>query len=102
MKNPYQLTGYTTNGKSTLLGTFDTHEQAVKETLARKADLKSVYCEYRIAKMYQYQVACFDETGQLRVLARYRTQAQAENVYQELKAEFPKAEISHIGGLSDD
>lgn len=102
MRNPYQLTGYTANGKSTLLGSFDKHGQAVADMLERKADPKTVYSEFRITKIYQYQVNAYDENRKLDVVAVYRTKTQAEQALSALKANYPNAEMVFIGGIGDD
>ncbi|MCT8547595.1 hypothetical protein Q7Y95_05550 [Glaesserella parasuis] len=102
MNNPYQLTGYTTNGKRTLLGTFDKHGQAVAEMQSRKADQMNVYVEFRIAKVYQYQINCFNDKGELAKCGIYQAKAQADLAYQTLKAQYKAVEMVHIGGLSDE
>ncbi|MCT8552816.1 hypothetical protein P9J82_04100 [Glaesserella parasuis] len=102
MNNPYQLTGYTTNGKRTLLGTFDKHGQAVAEMQSRKADPMNVYIEFRIAKVYQYQINCFNDKGELVKCGIYQAKAQADLAYQTLKAQYKAVEMVHIGGLSDE
>ena len=102
MKNPYQLTGYTANGKSTLLGTFEKHGQAVADMLERKEDPKTVYSEFRIAKVYQYQVQAYDDVEKLDVVAMYQTKHQAEQALVALKANYPNAEMVFIGGIGDE
>lgn len=102
MRNPYQLTGYTANGKKTLLGTFEKHGQAVADMLERKADPKTVYSEFRIAKVYQYQINAYDETRKLDIVAMYQTKRQAEQALVALKAKYPNAEMIFIGGIGGD
>ncbi|MCT8556535.1 hypothetical protein KZ469_02155 [Glaesserella parasuis] len=102
MNNPYQLKGYTANGRRTLLGTFDKHGQAVAEMQSRKADPMNVYIEFRIAKVYQYQINYFNDKGELVKCGIYQAKAQADLAYQTLKAQYKAVEMVHIGGLSDE
>ncbi|MDG6362554.1 hypothetical protein [Glaesserella parasuis] len=102
MNNPYQLTGYTANGKRTLLGTFDKFGQAVAETKSRKADPMNVYVEFRIARVYQLQINCFNDKGELAKCEMYQTEAQADLAYQTLKAQYKCVEMVRIGGLGDE
>ena len=102
MRNPYQLTGYTANGKKTLLGTFEKHGQAVAEMLERKADEQSVYTEFRITKVYQYQINAYDENRKLDRVAVYQTKTQAEQALNALRENYPNAEMNFIGGIGDE
>lgn len=102
MNNPYQLTGYTANGKGVRLGTFDKHGQAVAEMQSRKADPQNVYIDFRIAKVYQYQINCFNDKGELAKCGIYQAKTQADLAYHALKAQYKTVEMVHIGGLGDE
>ncbi|MGX2948074.1 hypothetical protein [Frederiksenia canicola] len=98
MRNPYQLTGYTANGKKTLLGTFEKHGQTVADMLERKADPQSVYAEFSIRKVYQWQINAYDENRKLDRVAVYQTKTQAEQALNALRENYPNAEMVFVGG----
>ncbi|QIM62190.1 hypothetical protein A1D29_02065 [Pasteurellaceae bacterium Orientalotternb1] len=102
MRNPYQLTGYTANGKKTLLGTFDKHGQAVAEMRERKADPRNVYSEFRISKVYQWQIIAYKPSGAIDIVYSYASKAQADRAFEKLKLDFGKLEMQFIGGVNDD
>lgn len=102
MRNPYQLTGYTANGKKTLLGTFDKHEQAVAEMRERKADPQSVYAEFSIRKVYQWQIVAYKKSGAIDIVYSYASKAQAERAFEKLKLDFDRVEMNFIGGIGDE
>lgn len=102
MRNPYQLTGYTAKGNGTLLGTFDTHSEAVAEARARQTDKNNFFIEFRISRKYQYQINCFNCMGALLKCAVYRTKEELEKALTPLKGQYHHVDVLLIGGLGDE
>lgn len=99
--NPYRLNGYTANGNSTLLGIFDSHEQAMAMIQHRKADPQNIYHEFRIARVYQWQITAQAENGELDFCAQYATQSQAEQALARLQHYHSKVSLHYIGGIQN-
>ena len=100
MNNPYQLQGITANGKKYLLGTYDTHGQAVAESRQRTTDKNSPFTEYRITKVYQYQVKCYSK-GELAKTAIYRTKIEANTAERTFKPFYDEVNTEFIGAINE-
>lgn len=102
MNNPYQLKGFTGKAsKGTLLGTFNTHKQALDVVSTYKADPKNVYSEFHIAKVFQWEITFLKENGERDVLGYYQSTIQAKRAYEALKQQYSTVEMVFIGGIGD-
>lgn len=102
MKNPYQLTGYFSNGKSVLLGTFNTYTEAVDNQAHRQADPLNVYTVFKVSKVYQWQVTVLKRNGKIDFCGYYATKTQADNAYSKWAKEHSKVAMEFIGGIGDE
>ncbi|QGM81479.1 hypothetical protein [Otariodibacter oris] len=96
IKNLYQVIGITQASRKVILGSYETLSQAEEKVTEAKA--QGFYIDYRISKMYQYLVRCFDKDGGLIDEFLCRSKIQAEQALTDLRQEFHKVEIVFIGG----